>query len=81
MSASCGSCRHARHDLTGTPGIFCHRYPPTAQALVVPVTPDLRNPQGMAVQILRVRPNVGPDESCGEWSIAPGGTSPLTLIK
>lgn len=84
MTASCGTCRHARPDAGNPAGnvLYCHRYPPAAHPLVMPVPPDVRNPHGsVGIQVLRTRPNVTPDDGCGEWSHAPGGTPPLTLIK
>lgn len=47
----------------------CWRYPPVASALLVPVPPDLRNPQGgAAMQSVSLRPAVVDTDDCGEYA-------------
>lgn len=63
---TCKTCQHARpgpNDAT-----YCHRYPPSAQAVSGPTPPTLGQPNGAwGTQIIRVRPTVLPDEVCGEY--------------
>ncbi len=73
---TCQTCQHARPG--PQEGIFCHRYPPTAQAVSGPTPPTPAQPNGgWGTQIIRVRPNVTPDEVCGEYRARLATLSPI----
>lgn len=65
----CAECMHYVPQVAEQPTIggFCHRYPPTAQAIVGRVPPTVANPQGeVGLQFVKMRPAVAADEFCGE---------------
>lgn len=64
----CAECMHyvPMTDPAGPTG-FCHRYPPTAQAIVAQSPPTVAHPQGqIGLQFLKLRASVAADDFCGE---------------
>jgi hypothetical protein len=64
MLNKCESCKFYRSDLAPDKTIIgnCFRYPPTANAILVPAR------EGVGVQVITVRPQVdGKNDYCGDF--------------
>lgn len=61
MQRCCGSCGHKHVEENR---LYCRRFPPITQSLLVP------EGEGLVIRHFTMFPNVHPNSQCGEWKMA-----------